>query len=99
MALMRARHKDLGVVAEVPDNDYYRDKGWVSVSDDTPTYVEAALNEGAEAFRARVEFDPAAHKAEEVVEYVQEADPAEAARVLEAEKAGKARKTVVAAGD
>jgi hypothetical protein len=27
MALMRAKHKVLGVVVEVPDNDYYRD--WV----------------------------------------------------------------------
>ena len=95
MALMRAKHNVLNVVAEVPDNDYYRDKGWEKVSDDTPTYAEADLAAEGDAFRARVEFDPAAHKAEEVVAYVADAPEAEAARVLEAEKSGKARKSVV----
>ena len=96
MALMRARHNVLNVVAEVPDNDYYRDKGWEKVSDDTPTYSEAALNEEGDAFRARVEFDPSAHTADEVVEHIASAPEAEAARVIEAEKSGKARKSVVA---
>jgi trigger factor len=95
MALMRAKHKDLGVVAEVPDNDYYRDKGWEKVSDDTPTTVEANLAAEGDAFRSRVEFDPAAHTVDEVVEHIQTADEAEAARVVEAEKSGKARKSVV----
>lgn len=99
MALMRARHNVLNVVAEVPDNDYYRDKGWEKVSDDTPTTYEADLAAEAEAFRARVEFDPSAHTADEVAEYVAAAPEAEAARVIEAEKSGKARKTVVAAGE
>jgi len=96
VALMRAKHNVLDVVAEVPDNDYYRDKGWEKVSDDTPTYDEAARNEEADAFRARVEFDPSAHTADEVVEHIAAAPEAEAARVLEAEKSGKARKSVVA---
>lgn len=95
MALMRARHNELGVVAEVPDNDYYRDKGWEKVSDDTPTYVEAAINEEADAYRARVEFDPAAHTVGEVAAHIADAPEAEVARVVEAEKAGKARKTVI----
>lgn len=95
MALMRAKHNDLGVVVEVPDNDYYRDLGWEKVSDDTPTTYEANLTAEGEAFAARGQFDPSEHKAEEVVEYVQSAPEAEAARVIEAEKAGKARKSVV----
>jgi trigger factor len=65
------------------------------VSDDTPTTVEANLSAEGEAFAQRVSFDPSAHTADEVVEYVQTADEAEAARVVEAEKSGKARKSVV----
>lgn len=95
MALMRARHKDLGVVTDVPDNDYYRGKGWVKVDDDTPTTVEAERAAEGQAFVAHVSFDPAAHTAPEVVEHIESADEVEAARVLEAEKSGKARKSVV----
>lgn len=42
------------------------------------------------------DFDPADHKVDEVLDYVAKADDAEKARVLEAEKAGKGRKTLIA---
>lgn len=42
------------------------------------------------------EFDPSAHKVSDVVAYLESADDAEKQRVLEAEKAGKARKTILA---
>lgn len=50
----------------------------------------------AEATEAAGEFDPSAHKVDEVIAYLEAADDAEKARVLEAEKAGKARKTIMA---
>jgi hypothetical protein len=94
MSLMRARHEVFGV-ADVPDNDYYRETGWTQVDDSTPTRVEADRQAESDAYLAATTFDPASHKAEEVVEYVAEAPEAEAARVLDAEKSGKARKTVL----
>lgn len=42
------------------------------------------------------EFDPSAHKVSDVVAYLESADDAEKQRVLEAEKSGKARKTILA---
>lgn len=95
MSLMRARHEVFGV-ADVPDNDQYRDNGWVEVDPSTPTRVEAERQAESDAYLAAIQYDPNAHKAEEVAEYVQTADEAEAARVLEAEKArAKPRKTVL----
>jgi len=98
MALIRARHEVFGV-ADVPDTDYYRETGWTEVDPSTPTRVEAERQAEADAFVAAVTFDPAEHKAEEVVEHIQTADEAEAARVLDAEKSGKARKSVIAAAE
>jgi hypothetical protein len=94
MSLMRARHEVFGV-ADVADTDYYRDNGWVPVDPSTPTRVEAERQSEADAYLAAVTFDPAEHPAAEVVEHVQSADEAEAARVLAAEKSGKARKAVL----
>lgn len=94
MALMRARHEVFGV-ADVPDNDWYRENGWTEVDPSTPTRVEADRQAEADAYLAAVSFDPSAHKADEVVEHIQTADEAEAERVLAAEKSGKARKTVL----
>jgi hypothetical protein len=91
---MRARHEVFGV-ADVADSDFYRDNGWVEVDPSTPTRLEEERQAEADAFLAATTYDPAAHKAEEVVEHIQTADEAEAARVLEAEKSGKARKTVL----
>jgi hypothetical protein len=92
--LIRAKHDVFGV-ADVPDTDYYRDLGWSKVDPATPTDVEAARQAEADAFHAAISFDPAEHKAEEVVEHLASADEDEAARVLAAEKSGKARKTVL----
>lgn len=95
MALMRARHNVLNVVAEVPDNDYYRDKGWAKVSDDTPTTVEAKLQEEGDRFLGVVVYDPSAHSVEDVQAYLADAPEAEVTRVLQAERDGKARKTIL----
>jgi hypothetical protein len=98
MALIRARHEVFGV-ADVPDTDYYRETGWTEVDASTPTNVEAARQAEADAFLAETSFDPAAHKAEEVVAYIEAAPEAEVARVIEAEKASKSRKSVLDATD
>lgn len=95
MALMRARHSVTDVVVDVPDNDYYRATGWAEVDPATPTTVEAERQAEADAFLAAGTFNPAEHKADEVVEHIQTADEAEAERVLAAEKSGKARKSVL----
>lgn len=96
MALMRASHEVFGV-ADVPDNDYYREIGWKPVAADTPTRVEQERADESAAFLAATQFDPNAHPVDEVVAHIETADEAEARRVLEAEKSGKARKTVIEA--
>jgi hypothetical protein len=83
------------VVAEVPDNDYYRDKGWEKVSDDTPTTVEADLKAEGDRFLGVVVYDPSAHSVEDVQAYLADAPEAEVTRVLQAERDGKARKTIL----
>lgn len=95
MALMRAKHNVLNVVAEVPDNDYYRDKGWAKVSDDTLTTAEAELKAEGDRFLGVVAFDPGAHNVDEVAAYLADAPEAERARVLQAERDGKARVTIL----
>lgn len=100
--LMRARHKDTAAVADVPDNDYYRDLGWSKVSDDTPTDTEAARQAEGEAFHAAqvdsgVVFDPGAHTVDEVHAYLADVDDAERERVLAAEADGKGRVTILEA--
>lgn len=45
------------------------------------------------------DFDPNEHTVAEVQEHLAEADPSEAEQILEAEKAGKARKTVLGADE
>lgn len=57
------------------------------------------VEEKAEATAEAGEFDPSAHKVDEVIAYIESADDAEKARVLDAEKAGKARKTIMALAD
>src|SRR5690242_7335138 len=97
--LIRAKHDVFGV-ADVPDNDLYRELGWSKVDPSTPTAVEAARQAEAAAFHAElvktgVVFDPAAHKAEEVVEHLAAVDEGEREQILEAERSGKARKSVL----
>lgn len=57
-----------------------------------PAAKEEAEDEAEEAAEA---FDPSAHKVDEVLAYVANVSDEEKARVLEAEKAGKARKTLI----
>ncbi|MCU1617195.1 MAG: hypothetical protein JWO98_4735 [Frankiales bacterium] len=83
--LIRAKHAELNVVCEVPDTAHYLDNGWTRVADDTPVDADS-----------RDLYDPADFTAEQVVAYLgNTTDPAEHERVQVAEKAGKARKTVL----
>jgi hypothetical protein len=81
--LIRARHDVFGV-QDVPDTDFYRDNGWVPVEEGTPTTAEQ-----------RDQYDPSAHTATDVVAYLKTADDAERQRVIDAERAGQNRATVV----
>ena len=83
--LIRAKHAELGVVCEVPDTEHYLDNGWSRVADDAPLAADS-----------RDLFDPAGYNADEVTAYLSNIDdPAEHKRVQDAERAGKARKTVL----
>ena len=57
----------------------------------------AAPDSGGKAADGGGPFDPGAHNAPEVVEYLKGADEEERARVLAAEEAGKNRKGILAA--
>lgn len=106
--MMRARHDVFGVV-DVLDNDFYRSNGWTPVAGDTPLTVdeqrkavnEARRNTPAPALAVEPvvpnapTFDPSEHNAEDVVTYLASVGPEERQRVLEVERAGKARKTVL----
>jgi hypothetical protein len=89
---MRARHDVFGV-KDVPDTKHYRENGWTEVDQSTPTTAQERRKAHNDANRGT--FDPAEHKAEEVVAHLEVAAEDEAARVLAAEKSGKARKTVL----
>lgn len=108
MPLMRARHDVFGV-ADVPDNDFYRRNGWTKVDAGTPTAEEERRREVNAARRSAPApapasepptpggpvFDPDEHNADDVVAYLASAGPEERQRVLELERSGKARKTVL----
>jgi hypothetical protein len=81
--LIRARHEVFGV-QDVPDTDFYRDNGWTPVDEGTPTTAEQ-----------RSLYDPSANKVTDVTAYLETADDAERARVIDAEKAGQNRATIV----
>lgn len=89
---MRARHEVFGV-KDVPDTKHYRDNGWTPVDESTPTTEQERRRVENEARRGT--FDPAEHNAAEVVAHIEVAPDEEKARVLAAEKATKARKTVL----
>ena len=57
--------------------------------------VETLHNPGDSAADQGNEFDPADHSVEEVKAYIEDANDEERQRVLEAEKSGKARKTLL----
>jgi hypothetical protein len=94
MPRMRARHEVFGV-KDVPDTAHYRESGWEPVDPSTPTTAEERRNAVNDARRGI--FDPAEHKAAEVVEALEALPEPERATVVAAEKSGKARKTVVEA--
>ncbi|MFB7589375.1 hypothetical protein [Streptomyces sp. NPDC056169] len=76
--------------------EYFRRRGY-GVTSKAVEEVEEASGTSPEAL-----FDPAAHDAAEVIDYLDQLDAnlpeeeAEIARVIDAERAGKARKTVLA---
>ena len=89
---MRAHHEVFGV-KDVPDTKHYRENGWTPVDPGTPTTEQEnrrALND-----LRRGTFDPAEHKAEEVVAVLENAPEDVKADVVAAEKSGKARKSVL----
>lgn len=61
----------------------------------TPAFCEKVSAFGEKASKAAEPFDPASAKIDDVLAYVATADDAEKARIIEAEKAGKARKTLL----
>lgn len=87
---MRARHDVFGV-KDVPDNDFYRNNGWTQVDPATPTTEEERRRSLNEARLGTLNERPAA----EVAAAVENLPDAEKASVAAAEKAGKARKTVL----
>lgn len=89
---MRARHEVFGV-KDVPDTQFYRDTGWTEVDPSTPTTEQERRRVENEARRGT--FDPAEHPVPEVVAHIEVAPEDEKARVLAAEKSGKARRTVL----
>ena len=74
--------------------------GWTVAPPTTDDALAASLAdslaEGAAPFQPVDAFDPGAHTAPEVLEYLAQAEPAEVARVLNAEVDGKHRTTVLA---
>jgi len=83
--LARMKNKTTGGVAELPDTDFWRDLGWEVVDESVPTTDEV-----------RELYNPADHNATEVAAYLVNADDAERARVIAAEKtADSPRKTIV----
>lgn len=89
---MRARHEVFGV-KDVPDNAFYRATGWEPVDPSTPT-TEQDRRRLENAIRSG-DYDPAEHKATEVVAVLENAPEDVKAEVVAAEKSGKARKTVL----
>ncbi len=73
--------------------------GWTVAPPTTDDALAASLaseGEGSAPFQPVDAFDPGAHTAPEVLEYLAQAEPAEVARVLIAEVDGKHRTTVLA---
>ena len=70
--------------------------GWTVAPPTTDDALAASLADTLAApFRPVDAFDPGAHTAPEVLEYLAQAEPAEVARVLIAEVDGKHRSTVL----
>lgn len=93
---MRARHEVFGV-KDVPDNGFYRATGWEPVAPSTPTTDEERLRLENEIRSG--DYDPAVHKAAEVVAVLDAAPEDVKAEIVAAEKSGKGRKTVLDAAE
>lgn len=97
MALVRARHKVFGVceVGELTVATYPDD--WTRVDPSTPTAAERrAAGELEDALAGDGDlFDPADENVEEVIAHLATADEPERIRVLELERIGKKRSTVL----
>ena len=70
--------------------------GWTVAPPTTDDALAASLADSLAPFQPVDAFDPGAHTAPEVLEYLAQAEPAEVARVLIAEVDGKHRSTVLA---
>lgn len=93
---MRARHDVFGV-KDVPDNGFYRATGWEPVDPSTPTTDEERLRLENEIRSG--EYDPAEHKAADVVAVLEDAPEDVRAEIVVAERSGKGRKTVLDAAE
>lgn len=72
---------------------YFRRKGYTVVAVDKPEQTETEQGSGPAD-----EFDPGEHSVDDVLAYLESVDEAETERVLAAEQAGKARKTILQKG-
>ena len=83
------------VVGEAPENEVTPDFSAQPAATAAPT-AETAESKTDTSSEAEALFDPATAKVDEVLAYAANVDEAERARILEAEKAGKARKSLIA---
>ena len=86
------------VVVNEEDGELLLALGWTVAplaADDALAASLASEGEGSAPFQPVDAFDPGAHTAPEVLEYLAQAEPAEVARVLIAEVDGKHRSTVL----
>lgn len=73
---------------------YCRSAGYLVEEDEHAPADPGENGQGEGAGEGGKPFDPAEHNAEDVLAYLKDADEAEAARVLDAEAAGKERKGI-----
>ena len=85
------------VAVDEADGELLLALGWTVAPPTTDDALAASLADSLAApFQPVDAFDPGAHTAQEVLAYLADAEPAEAARVLIAEVDGKHRSTVLA---
>ncbi len=90
----------IAAVGEKPENELVPEFGVATAKPVAkPAKKAAAKNDAGEKEADKAsntgDFDPSTKKVDEVLAYAESADKAEVARVLEAEKAGKGRKTLI----
>ena len=92
---VRMKHKDLGVVKDVPNTKHYTDNGWSPVDPSTPTTEQVRVDEVNAARRGDLLDKPAA----DVVRAMESMPEVERENLAAAEKAGKGRKSVIEAAE